>query len=173
MCCAQRRIGENMQNLTSINLTNDDVMRGKYLTFRVGEGDYGIEISYVTEIIAMQEITPVPHTRSYVKGIINLRGTIVPVIDMSLRFAHPEIEYTDRTCIIVLSMDEMSIGLIVDEVQEVADIGDENTQPPPKISGDGIKNFFIKAIGSFDENVIQLLDINVVFESDEVVPAVT
>jgi purine-binding chemotaxis protein CheW len=130
-------------------------------------GDYGIEINYVTEIIEVQDITPVPNTRAYVKGITNLRGTIVPVIDMRLRFGYEEIEYTDRTCIIVLSMDGSDIGIIVDEVQEVLAIEEENIQPPPKIGGDAVSKTFIKAIGISGEEVRQLIDINRIFEVDE------
>lgn len=158
-----------MQDMAALEVTTEDVTRGKYLTFKVHTGEYGIEISYVTEIIGVQDITPIPHTREYVKGIINLRGTIVPVIDMRLRFGHEEIEYTERTCIIVLSMDEMSIGLIVDEVQEVANIEDSDIQPPPKIKGDGERNLFVKAIGTFGESVKQLLDINIVFEIEDLI----
>lgn len=157
-----------MEDMLSLGLTTEDVMRGKYLTFQVHEGEYGIEINYITEIIGVQDITPVPHTHHYVKGIINLRGTIVPVIDMRLRFGHEEIEYTDRTCIIVLSMDDINIGLIVDEVQEVADIDDEKIQDPPKTTAGGVENFFIKAIGMSGDSIKQLLDINRVFEVEEV-----
>ena len=155
---------ENMM----LDLTSEDVMKGKYLTFKVEDGDYGIEISYITEIIGVQDITSVPNTHGYVKGIINLRGTIVPIIDMRLRFGMQEIEYTDRTCIIVLSMDNMSIGLIVDEVQEVSDISDSNMQPPPHNSASNIADSkFVKAIGTVETGIKQLLDINKVFEVEE------
>ena len=103
-----------MQDLVDMNLVVEDVMRGKYLTFLVGDVGYGIEISYVVEIISVQEITMVPHTHDYVKGIINLRGTVVPVVDMGLRFGQGEIPHTEKTCIIVLSMDDLSVGIIVD-----------------------------------------------------------
>ena len=156
-----------MESSTAMNLSTEDVMQGKYLTFQVQDGEYGIEIRYVTEIIGVQDITPVPHTHQYVRGIINLRGTIVPVIDMRLRFAHEEVPYTDRTCIIVLSMEDVNIGLIVDEVQEVSTIEDENIQPPPKTGGATVKSDFIKAIGMFGDSVKQLLDINKVFEVEE------
>lgn len=139
-------------------------MRGKYLTFRVGDLGCGIEISYITEIISVQEITLVPHTHAYVKGIINLRGTVVPVIDMSMRFGGSEIEYTEQTCIIVLSMDEMIVGILVDGVQDVLDIADEDIQDPPKATGSSIKNEFIKAVGVAAGEVKQLIDINTVFE---------
>ena len=144
--------------------TTEDVMEGKYLTFLVGDVGYGIEISYVVEIISVQDITLVPHTHAYVKGIINLRGTVVPVIDMGMRFGGAEVVYTDQTCIIVLSMDEMSVGILVDGVQDVTDIEDENIQDPPTTTGNAIKNHFIKAVGISGGDVKQLIDVYTVFE---------
>ena len=155
-----------MQDMVDIDLVIEDVMRGKYLTFLVADVGYGIEISYVVEIISVQEITLVPHTHAYVKGIINLRGTVVPVIDMGMRFGQGEIEYTDKTCIIVLSMDEMSVGILVDGVQDVSNIEDENIQDPPQTTGSAIKNHFIKAVGVSAGEVKQLIDVYTVFEVD-------
>ena len=153
-----------MQDLADIDLVAEDVMLGKYLTFLVGDVAYGIEISYVVEIISVQEITLVPHTHAYVKGIINLRGTVVPVIDMGMRFGQGELVYTEKTCIIVLSMDEMSVGILVDGVQDVVDISDDNIQDPPKTTGNSMKNFFIKAVGVSGGDVKQLIDVYRVFE---------
>jgi len=153
-----------MQDVVDLDLVVEDVMRGKYLTFLVGEVGYGIEISYVVEIISVQEITLVPHTHEYVKGIINLRGTVVPVIDMGMRFGQGEVVYTDKTCIIVLSMDDMSVGILVDGVQDVTDIDDENIQEPPKTTGNSMKSHFIKAVGVSGGEVLQLIDVFRVFE---------
>ena len=153
-----------MQDYTDLDLVVEDVMRGKYLTFLVGDVGYGIEISYVVEIISVQEITLVPHTHPYVKGIINLRGTVIPVIDMSMRFGQGEVIYTEKTCIIVLSLDDMSVGILVDGVQDVSDIDDESIQDPPKITGNIMKNLFIKAVGVTDGEVKQLIDVYRVFE---------
>ena len=147
-----------------MDMVIEDVMRGKYLTFLVGDVGYGIEISYVVEIISVQEITLVPHTHAYVKGIINLRGTVVPVIDMGMRFGQVEVEYTDKTCIIVLSMDEMSVGILVDGVQDVSNIDDESIQEPPTTTGNALKNHFIKAVGISGGEVKQLIDVYTVFE---------
>ena len=155
-----------MQDIADLDLVIEDVMRGKYLTFLVGDAGYGIEISYVVEIISVQEITLVPHTHAYVKGIINLRGTVVPVIDIGMRFGQGEVVYTEKTCIIVLSMDDMSVGILVDGVQDVSDIDDENIQEPPKTTGSVMKNFFIKAVGVSGGEVKQLIDVYRVFEVD-------
>lgn len=148
----------------TLSAQGEDGLYGKYLTFRVDDGDYGVEISYVTEIIEMQDYTPVPHTPSYIKGITNLRGTIAPVIDMRLRFGHEETPYTSRTCIIVLSMADTSLGFIVDEVQEVADIGADSIQPPPRSTSGVTGSSFVKAIGTFDGKVKQLIDTDKVFD---------
>jgi len=153
-----------MHDMMDMNMVTEDVMRGKYLTFLVGDVSYGIEISYIKEIISVQEITLVPHTHAYVKGIINLRGTVVPVIDMGMRFGGMEVVYTEQTCIIVLSMDEMIVGILVDGVQDVLNIDDENIQDPPKTTGNSIKNDFIKAVGVSGGEVRQLIDVYTVFE---------
>ena len=155
-----------MHDMMDMNLVTEDVMQGKYLTFLVDDVGYGIEISYVVEIISVQDITMVPHTHAYVKGIINLRGTVVPVIDMGMRFGGTEVVYTEQTCIIVLSMDEMSVGILVDGVQDVTDIDDENIQDPPKTTGNAVKSHFIKAVGISAGEVKQLIDVYRVFEVD-------
>jgi len=148
-----------------VDLTASET-EGQFLTFMVENGEYGIEIRYVTEIIGVQDITSVPYTYHYVKGIINLRGTIVTVIDMRSRFNLPEIPYTDRTCIIVLSMDDMSIGLIVDSVVEVANIDDDNIKPPPRNSNVR-QGRYVRSIGYVNDRVMQLLDIEQIFEVSE------
>lgn len=156
-----------MDELQNAELKTEDGMHGKYLIFKAGEGSYGIEIRYVEEIIAVQDITPIPHTHGYVKGVINLRGTIVPVVDIELRFGCDEAEYTDRTCIIVLSMNGTNIGLVVDEVQEVLLIDDANIQKPPKLTEDSMKDDFVKEIGLVGETVKQLLYVHKIFEEEE------
>lgn len=153
-----------MQEVAAIDVVKDDAMHGKYMCFQIDDCDYGIEIAYVTEIIEVQDITPVPNTKSYIKGITNLRGTIVPVVDMRLRFGFKEIEYTSRTCIIVLTMDDAHIGIVVDEVEEVLEIDDSNIQPPPSINSDPLRKSFIKAIGLDGKEIKQIIDINSIFE---------
>lgn len=143
----------------------EDTMRGKFLTFLVKDEIYGIEIQYVTEIIGIQSITPVPHLPSYMKGILNLRGTIIPVMDIRLRFNYEPREYDDRTCIIVIQLEGMTIGLIVDSVQEVVDIPEENIVLPPSV-GFGAGNEYIKGIGKVGGSVRLLLDGYKVFVQD-------
>ncbi len=141
----------------------EDTQHGRYLTFYLGEEVYGIEIEYVTEIIGMQPITKIPEVSSFIKGIINLRGKIIPVIDMRLKFNKEPIEYDDRTCIIVVDTDHMTVGLIVDKVSEVLTIDDDNVVPPPNHKT-GIKNRYIQGIGKIASDVILLLDCKKLFD---------
>lgn len=145
----------------------EDTQKGKFLTFAVGKEDYGIEIKNVTEIIGMQEITGIPELPSYVKGIINLRGKIIPVMDVRLKFKKEPIEYNDRTCIIVIEMMDTLIGLIVDNVAEVLKIDDENIVPPPDIKT-GFHNRYVCGIGKVDNSVKLILDCDKLLSEDEV-----
>ena len=115
-------------------LAADNSVLGKVMTFNIGDQVYGIEIQYVTEIIGMQHITKVPHVPDYIKGIINVRSKVVPIVDIRARFGKPEIPYTSRTCIITLSFNETSVGIIVDSVADVEDIhtGDISATPENK-----------------------------------------
>ena len=134
----------------------EDTQTGKFLTFCVGNDFYGIEIKYVTEIIGLQPITEIPEMPEYIKGIINLRGKIIPVMDVRLRFSKPFREYNDRTCIVVIDIKEVSIGLIVDSVSEVISIPAEEIVAPPNMAKEG--NKYIKGIGKVGNNVKLLLD---------------
>lgn len=145
----------------------EDTQHGRFLTFSLGEEDYGIEIKLVTEIISLQSINQLPEVAEYIKGIINLRGKIIPVIDVRLRFKKEPIEYNDRTCIIVIDTGEISAGLIVDYVSEVLSIDDENIAPPPDMKT-GIQNRYIQGIGKVGDKVILLLDCKKLFLDDEI-----
>jgi len=144
----------------------EDTQKGKYLTFAVGKEHYGIEIKYVTEIIGIQEITSLPELPTHIKGIINLRGKIIPVMDVRLRFKKDPIEYNDRTCIVVVDIKNISIGLIVDNVSEVISIDDENIVPPPD-TRTGFNNRYVKGIGKVQNEVKLLLDTDKLFSEVE------
>ncbi|MGE5480891.1 MAG: chemotaxis protein CheW [Chloroflexota bacterium] len=134
----------------------EDTLRDKFLTFNIGEECYGLELKYVTEIIGIQKITRLPEMPEFIKGVINLRGRVVPVIDARIRFHLLEKEYGDRTCIIVIEIESSSFGLIVDTVDEVLCIQEDWIDPPPQSST--LRNKFIKGIGKVGENVIILID---------------
>ena len=144
-----------------------DTMKGRYLTFLLGEEVFGIEIRFVTEIIGIQPISPIPETPEYIKGIINLRGKIFPVIDMRLKFKKQPEPYTDRTCIIVIETAGFSVGLIVDQVAEVLTMGDSDIVPPPSAWA-GAGRRYLSGIGKVDGQVKLLLDCEQLFNQEEV-----
>lgn len=111
----------------------EDSQKGMFMTFQTGREYFGISISYVNEIIAMQPIAAIPEVEDYIKGLINLRGKIIPVIDVRLRFKMEPIEYTDRTCIIVIDVKSTIVGLIVEKIAEVNTIPDDDIVPPPSL----------------------------------------
>lgn len=145
----------------------EDTQKGKYLTFSLGSETYGIEIKHVTEIIGIQPVTEVPELPEYIGGIINLRGKIIPVMDVRLRFKKAFREYNDRTCIIVIDIGDISIGLIVDSVSEVLAIPEEDIVPPPEINK-GLGNRYIKAIGKVGNDVKLLLNCDKLLEENEI-----
>ncbi len=146
--------------------SSEDTQKGKFLTFAIGEEMYGIEIRFVTEIIGIQPITNVPEVPAYVKGIINLRGKIIPVVDVRLKFRKEPMAYDDRTCIVVIDIESLSVGLIVDNVAEVLNIQDENIVPPPD-SKTGFHNRYIKGIGKVGTDVKLLLDCDKLLSDEE------
>ncbi len=149
-----------------LDYVEEDTQKGKFLTFSIGKEDYGIEIKYVTEIIGIQDITEVPELPDYIKGIINLRGKIIPVMDVRIRFRKPFREYNDRTCVIVVDIHEISLGLIVDYVCEVLDIQDEHIVPPPDFKT-GFNNRYVRGIGKVGTGVKLLLDCDKLLNENE------
>lgn len=143
-----------------------DEQKNQYLIFRLEDDQFGIEIEKVTEIVGMQKITQVPEMPDYIKGIINLRGKIIPVMDVRMRFRKDAIEYNDRTCVVIVDMQNISVGLIVDDVCDVASFGDEDIVPPPDMGKND--NRFIKGIGKTGEDVKLILDCERLLSDDEV-----
>jgi purine-binding chemotaxis protein CheW len=139
---------------------------GKYLTFILDGEEYGVEILKVREIIGMREVTPVPRAPSFVKGVINLRGKLIPVTDLRLMLFMPEGEMTDETCIIVVAVIGIEIGIVVDRVRDVSDIAAEQIEEPP-VLGSGADTRFMLGMAKMEDRVSVLLDIaSVLGESD-------
>jgi len=145
----------------------EDTQERKYLSFFLGEEEYGIEIQYVTEIIGIQTMTDLPDTPPFMKGVINLRGKVVPLIDVRLRFNLEERRYDDRTCIVVVNVNEMSVGLIADAVSEVIDISESQIEAPPKMTNKAGSRY-IQGLGKVGENVKILLDMKKLLFEEEV-----
>jgi purine-binding chemotaxis protein CheW len=144
----------------------ENAQKDKFLTFHLASEDYGIEIEYVTEIIGIQKITEIPDMPEYVKGIINLRGKVIPVMDMRRRFHLPDRDYDDRTCIIVVDIGSAQTGLVVDEVREVADIPEGQIEPPPA-TGRSDGHHYIKNIGKLNDEVKIILDVGQLLKDNE------
>ena len=141
-------------------------IEGKFLTFVLGEEIYGIEILKASEIIGLMDITTVPQTPDYMKGVINLRGKVIPVIDLRKKFSMQEGVHTQETCVIVVEVNGSSIGLIVDSVSEVSDITGEEIENAPSY-GQGIDTSFIMGLGKVKDKIIILLDIDAVLSTEE------
>ena len=140
-------------------MADNDSQKDKYVTFKSGNEYFGIKIEYVNEIIVYQEITEIPETEEYINGLINLRGKIIPVIDVRIRFKQEPFEYNDRTCIIVLNVKELVVGLIVEKIAEVVEITEGNILPNPKIGkADRSQNKYVYGIGKVGDEVKLLLD---------------
>lgn len=137
---------------------DEDAQKDKYLTFQIGKEVYGIEIRHVTEIIGIQKITEVPDMPDFVKGVINLRGQVIPVMDVRLRFRMEPREYDERTCVVVVRVNDTAVGLVVDTVNEVADIPESDISPPPKVSR-GASSQYIQGMGKIGNQVKILLDV--------------
>ena len=144
----------------------EDTLRGRFLTFRVGEEDYGIEIRYVIEIVGVQDITKVPNMPHFVRGVINLLDEDIPVIDVRNRFNMESRDYDARTCVIVVKIGDCMVGLVVDTVNEVREIAEGNISEPPKIGG-GQAQEFIRGMGRVGENVLILLDVQKLIGEDD------
>lgn len=144
---------------------------GKYLTFELNCEVYGLEILKVQEIIGIMKVTRVPLAPGFVRGVINLRGKVIPVIDLRIKFSMNTKEDTERTCIIVVQVSGSSsvviMGIIVDEVSEVLDIVEEQIEPPPSF-GSRIDTDFILGMGKIGERVVMLLDVDRVLSGEEV-----
>lgn len=169
----ENKINEvDIPNKVSQNITNDskeenvDEVTQKHLTFTIGDEIFGIQIENVTQIIGIQHITYIPQQADYVKGVINLRGQIIPVMEVRTKFKKPVIEYDDRTCIIVVSKDEIAVGLIVDRVSEVLNIKEsEISQTPTFNKKDRVE--YVEGIAHVNDNIIMLLEMDKILDIEK------
>ena len=144
---------------------------GKYLTFCLGDEIYGLGILKVQEIIGVMSVTRVPRTPDFIRGVINLRGKVIPVVDLRLKFGMPTRDDTERTCVIVVQVirsgNQITMGLIVDEVSEVLEVKGEQIEPPPSF-GTTMDTSFLLGMGKVGEKVVMLLDVDRVMSGEEV-----
>ena len=141
-----------------------DSLAGTYLTFSLGDEEYGIDILKVREIIGVLEITAVPHTADYVRGVINLRGRVIPVIDLRIKFGMEARDYNDRTCIVVVDVQgserAVMVGLVVDSVSEVMNVEPEDIEPPPSFGGHAVDVENIMGMAKVEGEVRILLNVD-------------
>lgn len=148
----------------------NEKQRNKYVTFKSGNEYFGLKIEYVNEIIVYQEITEIPESEEYIKGLINLRGKIIPVIDVRIRFKQEAMDYTDRTCIIIVNVNDTVVGLIVEKIAEVVEIKEEDILPPPSVvigGEDKLQNRYVYGIGKVGDSVKLLLDPERLLKDDD------
>lgn len=148
-------------------MDDNTINKGTYLTFHLEDEIYAIEISMVKEIIALMKTTKVPKMPSYIKGVMNLRGIIIPVIDLRLKFQMDEIEAKMHTAIIIIQIQGSNIGFIVDKVEEVISIESENLSEAPQF-GTKIDTDFVKNVAQVDDYVIMILDLQKILDEDEI-----
>jgi purine-binding chemotaxis protein CheW len=143
-----------------------NVVGGKFLTFALADEEYGLPILTVREIVGMLDITAVPQTPPFMRGVVNLRGKVIPIIDLRIRFGFPEREYDSENCIIVVEVADLLIGIIVDAVREVLSIPSSSIEPPPAF-GRGVSTEYILGLGKAKDRIIILLKIESVLSIDE------
>jgi len=152
----------------NLAVDNESEMKGKFLTFFIEKQLYSIPISDVVQIVSMQAINEIPDSVKYMKGVINLRGSIIPVIDIRLWLGKPEKNYDERTCIIVVLIDHKEIGFIVDEVDAVVSIEDQNISAPPQIS-DNNNQSYLSGIAKLDSKVVLIMDASKILSRDTII----
>ncbi|MBP8640990.1 MAG: purine-binding chemotaxis protein CheW [Oscillospiraceae bacterium] len=154
------------ESFESFSRSNEETLKGRFLTFQLGKEAYGIDLKHVIEIVSLKPLTEMPEMSEYIKGIINLRGKVVPVMDVRLRFKMQPKEYDDRTCIIVVDLNGYSIGMIIDSVSETIQINSKEIMKKPDMcTKDGCN--YIKGIVNKGDMVILLIDCEELIGFDE------
>ncbi len=159
-----------MANASVVTLQPARQRSGKYLTFQIDDEEFGILVLRIREIMGIQAITPVPHTPAHVKGVINLRGKVIPVVDMRLKLGLAKRDYDERTCIIVASVqcgdEPVLMGIVVDGVSEVVTIAEEQIEDPPKFGG-GVQVRYLLGMAKTSGKVKLLLDIDEALSAED------
>jgi purine-binding chemotaxis protein CheW len=150
--------------------TSEKIESRQYLTFRMDQEVFALDIMNIREILELKEITKVPQTPEFMCGVINLRGSVVPIVDLRLKFGMGQTEKTVHTCVVILEVemdgDVMVLGCLADSVQEVIDLGSDQIEPAPKL-GAQLETKFIRGIGRWNDEFVMILDVDNVFSTDE------
>lgn len=164
-----------MDTAQALDLTHNDMSTGadgdQYLTFILGQEEYGVDILRVKEIRGWDSVTPIPNTPEFIKGVINLRGTIVPIVDLRIRFSLKNVEYLPTTVVIVLSVEsegrERIMGIVVDAVSDTYSINARDIKDAPEFGGN-FRAEFLKGLATVEEKMLILLDIDGLLDAEEV-----
>ncbi|MFW5694032.1 MAG: chemotaxis protein CheW [Alkalispirochaeta sp.] len=146
----------------------EDMTRDRYLCFTLEDQSFAVPITVVREIVEMQEITPVPHMPEYLRGVVNLRGQIIPIIDLRLRLGMDYREYDRRTCIVIVAYEGKQIGLVVDRMDEVVHFDENHREPAPDYRDDHGMHQFIGGVGRRDDQVVMLLETDTILARSQV-----
>ena len=149
-----------------------DAQKDKFLTFQIADEEFAIPIGHVIEIVGIQKITEVPDMPDFVKGVINLRGKVIPVMDVRLRFRLPSVAYDDRTCVVVVCVGNVTIGLVVDTVSEVVSIPESDISPPPRFSS-ATSGRYVSGMGKIGDAVKIIVDAEKLLREDELAALVS
>jgi purine-binding chemotaxis protein CheW len=166
---------KSMNNATVVRASESNIVdsrvdsrAGKYLTFFLSNEEYGVEILKVQEIIGRMPITPVPLTSKYIRGVINLRGKIHPIMDLNVKFGMNQTQITDETCIIVIKTSSLMMGILVDKVSEVIKMASENIEDAPSFGTD-VNSEYLSGIGKTGGRICLLLDIEKVIMASDII----
>lgn len=160
-------VKQNEDDIFLVDDEDENQNTNKYLLFNLGKEVFGLKISCIIQIVEMQKITEVPDMPSYIKGVINQRGKVIPLMDLRLRFGMENREYDDRNCIIIVNVHDSFIGFVVDTVAEVHDISDDNVDPSPGFKNESLKEKYISGLGKIGDEVKILLDVEKIISEDE------
>jgi purine-binding chemotaxis protein CheW len=147
---------------------DDELQSGKYLTFKLGDEEYGLWVRPVEDILQLKPITSVPNTPDYLEGVINMRGSVIPVIDLRVRFGMKSREYDDKTCIVVVEHEDVRSGLIVDRVNEVLTLDEEKIEPTPPL-GRSVEEEYLAGIARLEERILALVELGAMLSENRAV----
>lgn len=151
-----------------MNMAENEVSDLKVIVFQLNDKEYGIPVSQVKSIEKIMHITRVPHTNPFVKGVMNLRGVVTPLLDLRVRFGMGEESYNEATRVIIVSVEDKEVGLVVDGANDVIDIPTSKIEPPPEVVGLAAEGF-IDGVANLDKRLLILIDLNKILESEEVI----
>ncbi len=155
-----------MSEMATVSGINGEIVGQEFLVFTLGDEEYGIDILKVQEIRGYDQVTRIANTPDFIKGVTNLRGVIVPIIDLRIKFSQPDVDYNDNTVVIVLNLDQRVVGIVVDGVSDVLSLTQEQIRPAPEFAVT-MSGEYLTGLGALDERMLILVDIEKLLNSEE------